>query len=228
MGYLEIIFRKSPFRVEASLVGQTIKKLPAMQETQEMKVWSLGQEDYLEKEKAAHSSILVWRIPWTEEPGGLQSMGSQTAGHDWATNTFTFHFLSFTYLKSYLILKSNHFSYFYSGLHKVRWHTIIKVCEYSLVFQTAPRMTGSWEYRIVKFKFCLFSEIVKEKQIAFARGFTNLLNENQSVQFSHSVVSDSLQSHGLQHARLPCPSPTPGACSDSCPSSWWCHPTIYR
>ena len=47
-----------------------------------------------------------------------------------------------------------------------------------------------------------------------------------SVQFSHSVVSDSLRPHGLQHTRLPCPSPTPGACSNSCPLSQWCHPTI--
>ena len=47
-----------------------------------------------------------------------------------------------------------------------------------------------------------------------------------SAQFSHSVVSDSLWSHGLQHARPPCPSPTPGTCSNSCPSSWWCHPTV--
>ena len=46
------------------------------------------------------------------------------------------------------------------------------------------------------------------------------------VQFSHSVVSDSLWSHGLQHARLPCPSPFPRVCSNSCPLSWWCHPTI--
>ena len=46
------------------------------------------------------------------------------------------------------------------------------------------------------------------------------------VQFSHSVVSDSLRPHGLQHSRLPCPSPTPGTCSNSCPLSWWCHPTI--
>ena len=46
------------------------------------------------------------------------------------------------------------------------------------------------------------------------------------VQFSHSVVSDSLWHHGLQHAKLPCPSPTPGACSNSCASSRWCHPTI--
>ena len=47
-----------------------------------------------------------------------------------------------------------------------------------------------------------------------------------SVQFSRSVVSSSLQPHGLQHTRLPCPSPTPGAYSNSCPLSWWCHPTI--
>ena len=47
-----------------------------------------------------------------------------------------------------------------------------------------------------------------------------------SVQFSHSVVSDSLRPHGLQHARLPCPSPTPRAYSNSCPLSQWCHPTI--
>ena len=47
-----------------------------------------------------------------------------------------------------------------------------------------------------------------------------------SIQFSHSVVSDSLWLHGLQQARLPCPSPTTGVYSNSCPSSWWCHPTI--
>ena len=58
----------------ASLVVQMVMNLPAMQETQ---VRSLGQEDPLEKEMATHSSILAWRIPWTEEPGRLQSMGSQ-------------------------------------------------------------------------------------------------------------------------------------------------------
>ena len=47
-----------------------------------------------------------------------------------------------------------------------------------------------------------------------------------SVQFSHSVVSNSLWPHGLQHSRLACPSPTPGACSNSCPLTWWCHPPI--
>ena len=52
------------------------------------------------------------------------------------------------------------------------------------------------------------------------------LFSDHSVQFSHSVVSDSLPPHGLQHDRLPCPSPTPGAYSNSCPSCPWCHPTI--
>ena len=56
-----------------------VKNLPAMQET---RVRSLDQEDLLEKEMAPHSSTLAWRIPWTEEPGGLQSMGSQRVGHD--------------------------------------------------------------------------------------------------------------------------------------------------
>ena len=62
----------------ASLVAQRIKHLPAMQETG---VRPLGWEDPLEKEMAAHSSILAWRISWTEEPDGLQSTGSQRVGH---------------------------------------------------------------------------------------------------------------------------------------------------
>ena len=61
------------------LLAQRLKLLPAMKETW---VRSLGREDSLEKEMATHSSILAWRIPWTEEPGRLQSMGSQRVGHD--------------------------------------------------------------------------------------------------------------------------------------------------
>ena len=63
----------------ASLVAQTVKNLPAMQET---RVQSLGVEDLLEKGMATHSCILASRIPWTEEPGGLQSMGSQRVRQD--------------------------------------------------------------------------------------------------------------------------------------------------
>ena len=104
-------------------MAHMVKNLSAMQETQ---VRSLGQEDPLEKEMAAHSSILAWIIPWTEEPGGLQLMGSQESDMTKAT----------------------------------------------------------------------------------------------SVQFSRSVVSDSLGPRESQQARPPCPSPSPGVHSNSCPSSW--------
>ena len=62
-----------------SLMAQMVKRLPAMRETW---VQSLGQEDRLEKAMAPHSSTIAWIIPWTEEPGKLQSMGSQRVGHD--------------------------------------------------------------------------------------------------------------------------------------------------
>ena len=64
-------------------MAQMVKNPPAMQETQ---VWSLGVEDPLEMEMATHSSILTWRIPWTEEPGWLQSVGSQKVGDDLLTD----------------------------------------------------------------------------------------------------------------------------------------------
>ena len=68
-------------------MAQMIKNLPAMQET-----WaqSLGWEDRLEKGMTTHSSILAWRILWTEKPGGLQSKGSQRVRQNWATNNFTY------------------------------------------------------------------------------------------------------------------------------------------
>ena len=69
--YVNIIF--------TSLVAQMVKHLPTMRETW---VRSLGWEDPLEKEMATHSHILAWKIPWTEDPGRLQSMGSQRVGHD--------------------------------------------------------------------------------------------------------------------------------------------------
>ena len=105
---------------------------PAMQEIQEKQIWSL------EKEIPTHSSILAWEISWKEEPGGLQSMGSQQSDLTWQLNHSSF----------------------------------------------------------------------------------------SSVQFSHSVMSDSLRPHESQHARPPCPSPTSEIHSDSCPSSRWCHPAI--
>ena len=109
-----------------------------------MQVWSLGQEDPLEEGMAAHSSIPARRIPWTEEPEGLQSTGLQRLGHKWSDLALT----------------------------QVIWTPL------------------------------------------------------SSVQFSHSVVSNSLQCHESQHARPPCPSPTPRVYPNPCPLSRWCHQAI--
>ena len=72
----------------ASLVAQTVKNPPAMWETW---VWSLGWEDGLEKGTYIYSSVLVWKLPWTEEPGRLQSIGLQKVGHDWVTFTYNWY-----------------------------------------------------------------------------------------------------------------------------------------
>ena len=69
--------------------GPAVKNLPTMQETQETQVWSLGWEDPLEDGMGIPSSILTWRIPWTEEPGRLWSMGFQRVGHSWSNWAYT-------------------------------------------------------------------------------------------------------------------------------------------
>ena len=74
-------------------MAEVVKNLPAMQETQ---VWSLGWEDPQEEGMATHSSILAWRVPWTEEPGGLQSIQWQRVGHDWSDWACTHIFSIFT------------------------------------------------------------------------------------------------------------------------------------
>ena len=76
--------------------GSAVMNLPAVQETQETKVWSFGWEDPLKEEMATHSSILAWKIPQTEQPGGLQSIGSQKVGHNWS---------DWTHMQSYLLFR---------------------------------------------------------------------------------------------------------------------------
>ena len=132
-----------------------------------------------------HSSILAWRISWTEEPGGLQSIGWHRVGHDWVTNILIPHTN-----RQELMLNVD---YDVAGRGWVTrfWISKKPLCGLVLLIQ-------------ITLEECSFS----------------------SVQFSHSVVSDSLLPHGLQHPRPPCPSPTPGVYSNSCPLSRWCHPTI--
>ena len=69
--------------------GSMVKNLPAMQEALETQVWSLGREQPLEEETPTHLGILAWSIPWTEDPGGLQSMGFQRFKHDWSDRAHT-------------------------------------------------------------------------------------------------------------------------------------------
>ena len=88
----------------AFLVVSLVKNQLAMWETQ---VRSLGREDPLEKEMATHSSTLAWRIPWREEPGRLQSMGSHRVGHDWATS-LSLSFTFILYCSRFIILFTQH------------------------------------------------------------------------------------------------------------------------
>ena len=75
-------------------------------------------------------------------------------------------------------------------------------------------------WKCYAYKASVYQQLLKLKDTG-GNGITDCM-----VQFSHSVMSDSLQPHGLQHSRLPCPSPTPRACSNSCPSGQWCHSTL--
>ena len=96
----------------------------------------------------------------------------------------------------------------------------LRVERRELLGQHANRLLTPYFIWGVEYKIYLtvFKLLLQKKKKAIT---SNLL-----LQFSRSVVSNSLQPHWLQHARLPCPSPAPGACSKSCPLSWWCHPTI--
>ena len=107
---------------------------------QETWVWSLDGKDPLEKGIAIHSSILAWRIPWTEEPGGLQSMGMQRVGHNWATDTFTFtdedkHFPSLSLLKTVLPWTSLKI---HTLLHRIP-NTIFKLAVYFSLHVWGPK-----------------------------------------------------------------------------------------
>ena len=99
--------------VWAFLVTQMVKNLPAMQETQ---VWSLGQEDPLEKGIFTHSSILAWRIPRTEEPVRLQSIGLQRFAYDCTTNIFTFIYI-YIYIHTHTYMHTLTYIYTHTQIH---------------------------------------------------------------------------------------------------------------
>ena len=108
-------------------MAQIVKNLPGRQET-------LGQEDPLKKGIATHSSIFAWRIPWTEHPGRLQSMGSQRVGHDWATNTHIPLYVMI--LKGYLhfLFSPCVFEYFCLEIFSTPWRYSFLFLRCSLAF----------------------------------------------------------------------------------------------
>ena len=140
----------------ASLVTQTVKNLPAMQETQ---VQSLGQEDPLEKGMAAHSSILAWSFPWTEETVELQSVRSQRIRYDWATNTLLFCFNIKEFFCVFLPPLLNIFCF--CEVHTISvlyWSHLCMKC--SLAISNFPEEVSSLSHSIV---FLYFFALITEE-----------------------------------------------------------------
>ena len=153
---------------------------------------------------ATHSSVFAWRITGTVEPGGLPSMVLHRVGHDWsdlaaAAGVFVTDLLHL--LWSMLSLDNSAFVPEFFALAEVWWDRVT---------------AGSKVDQLCSFKI-----------IDYWNLFFDLYENFSSVQFSRSVMSDSLWSHESQHTRPPCPSPTPGVHSDSRPSSQWWHPAVY-
>ena len=116
----------------ASLVAQLVKNLPAVWETW---VPSLGWGDPLEEGTATHSSILAWRIPWTEEPGGLQSMGLQRVGYDWVTKHSTATLYMFhVYNIKYILTAWN---YYMTSRNTQSWNRPKNVCQFKYMIEMA-------------------------------------------------------------------------------------------
>ena len=125
----------------ASLVAHMVKNLPAMKETQ---VPSLGQEDPLEKGMTTHSSILVWRISWTEEPGRLQFMGSQRIRHNWVTNTFNFNTYREPIYEMYAFIR-----YINKYKHKIHQCSLIRSYKNPCKSDTLSGHNMNWTWKIL-------------------------------------------------------------------------------
>ena len=211
-----------------------------------MRIWSLGQEDPLEKNMATHCSILAWSIPWTEEPGGLQYIALQRVGHDWSilphTHKIIVLFFFFFFFPPLRLSSRFQALECLFGWQQPQW----VFCHLSLVllvmfFKFQVQLCYSTSYlpspEPSSSEFCQLQVLqgFSVKSFCISHMHKNRATEarnkswehvKSSVYFSCSVMSKSLQPQGLQHSRPPCPSPTPGVYSNSCPLSRWCHPTI--
>ena len=198
---------------------------------------------------APHSSTLAWKIPWTEEHGRLQSMGSRRVGHDWVTSLSLFTFMHWRrkWQPTPVFLPGE--SQGWGSLVGFRlwgrrvghdWSDLAAAAAAALIskWRAGNQRSGMISFMVRMGNgnsssfftleyFCFFGFRLKTKplksktqQIFFPSTY---LPSYLSIR---SVVSDFLWPHGLQHARTPCPSLSPRVCSNSCALSWWCHPPI--
>ena len=188
---------------------------------------------------AAHSSILAWRIPWTKEPGGLQSMGPHRVGTTEAIEYTHTHIQAGGFICSDKSTAKYEVYPMVSVPEKCKTLKEIKsagggredaiflknitIVIITIVNCSSAGWIGSCLLRLLPFSLCGLSFLHINQDLL---PWQNQISPRNKIQFSHSVMSDSLRPHGLQHARPPCPSPTPGVYSNSCPSSQWCHPAI--
>jgi len=156
------------YSVQTSLVAQMVKCLSTMRET---RVLSLGWEDPLEKEMAIHSSTIAWKIPWTEEPGRLQSMGSQRVRHDWATS------------------RSRSFTLHQSSISRVTIYSLdVLLSQVCLVL-----LSQFWTSQLFHFQFCFFLTCIQISQETGKVVWYSYLFKN----FSQFVVIHTVNGFGV-------------------------------
>ena len=170
---------------------------------------------------APHSSTLAWKIPWMEDPGRLQSMGWRRVRHDWAISLSLFTFMHWRRKRqpTPVLLPGESGDGVTQSRTRLKW-----LSSSSNVAQHKTNKQTKWEYGQSTNhhdQVCCRHGCLLTSSLCYTVSYRPSVS-----QFSRSIMPNSLWPHGLQHTRLPCPPPTPRACSNSCPLSWWCHPTI--
>ena len=138
----------------ASLMAQQVKNPPAQQEIKDTRVGSLGHKDPWRTEMATHSSILAWKILWTEAPDRSQSMGSQRVGHDWATNTHTWQYFDISsLLRLYSIALERYLYSRYS--YSTNDHPPLGMNGHKMIVKMTSKKGGVlWIWKCLRAVFC--------------------------------------------------------------------------